>query len=327
MNIFKIAFLLFISFTLNQTLPLDAMKRNREDSQDDSSEENGPPPNKMKKFEPKTDFFKEKEPIPVPENAPIYEKIAVWARRTWVQNKFKRCEEENFISKLFQSKDFVPLLSVWGGINYGMTIEKMKDKIKETFTTLKNNNLIITQDAFQQIKDQYYIRSCPNTDLTRIWGSNFLRSKINESEPLREIFEVPEYVIVLKDLDKVSVKIGFYNNVVPTVSELINSAIYFKKINGEQAASWAPRCEDLYNLTGFYDFSDPGNIIFDQKNKKYFIVDTEFKSFQLPFNGNPLYKQLMTDNECITLEYAYYKFRYLNNQILSYDYEFSLSEN
>jgi hypothetical protein len=102
---------------------------------------------------------------------------------------------KNYEENLEQIKD-LPEASVWGGINYAMSLDEMKQKIKETFHEMKEKGLIVARDEFEHIKGNYYALF---TDLTRIWGGEYLKRKINESSSLRSKYDVPQYIIILDD--------------------------------------------------------------------------------------------------------------------------------
>jgi hypothetical protein len=88
------------------------------------------------------------------------------------------------------------------------------------------------------------------------------------------------------------------------VKDLENATLYFKKVTGMKVAQMGMDAwEDISSGTGYYDFADAGNIIRDSKTGKYFLIDTEFKSFQIPLP--PLLEK--------TLKYAAKKFKYLNS--------------
>lgn len=204
-------------------------------------------------------------------------------------------QHEKGLNKIKQA----PEASMWGGINYTMTLTEMQQKVEEKFNELKKNKLILSKDQFEPIKDKYFL---PRSNLTRVWGTDYLRSKINFSEMLRNKYDVPNYVIVLDNPNKASVNISFENEYFPQVFEVENGSIYFEKIMGTGISSWAcPAVQDIGTKSGigYNDFSDAGNIIMQEGTNKNYIVDTEEKSFKI---------RSLTIN---LLVYAWTRFRHL----------------
>jgi len=199
----------------------------------------------------------------------------------------------------------------YGGINYIMTLEEMKQTLKEKFVTMKKNGLIFSKDEFEKIKDKYFNR--PINDLTRIWGADYLKNKISESEQLQAEYGVPNYIIVAQDPNSIKINLSFSNELFPIANSLENGLIYFEKIAGIPIASWHSSSVNDIGIKsgiGYDDFSDPGNILLENKSDKKYVVDLEFKSFKLPVNG---YTQWV-------LNYAAKRFRYLNHVGLDYTF-------
>jgi hypothetical protein len=196
-----------------------------------------------------------------------------------------------------------PLSSIWGGINYGMSLEEMEQAVRDKFIALYAEGKIISEDDFEKIKNDYYTEK-PHTELSRLWGAFYLKNAIDKSDDLRGKYDVPDYVIVAPDLDNIEVDLGLLNDMWPIVSSLKNATFYFKKITGRRVAQMGMDEREkgmLLSGTGYYDFSDPGNIIQDDKTGQYIVVDTEYKSFQISLP--PLLRE--------TLKYAGKKFAYL----------------
>ncbi len=210
----------------------------------------------------------------------------------------------------------MPEALVWGGINYGMTLEEMKQKIKATFSEMKNNGLIMSKDQFEKIKDRYFLKY-PRTNLTRVWGSEYLKKKINADPGLSKSFDVPGYIIVVDDPDKISVKISFSEPIFPIVKQLNNGEIYFEKIEGKGIAVKGSPLERYIGRAsgiGYVDFGDPGNIIEQEGTQKWYVVDTEYNSFDIKIDS---YLREI-------LEYASERFKYLNNEKSHEAYEFDI---
>jgi len=221
--------------------------------------------------------------------------------------EFKEIEEQD------------PLAILFGGIHYTMTLDEMKERIKAQFSEMKKKGLIISKDEFEKIEKNYFTS---HSDLTRIWGGEYLKGKINESEYLRRNYDVPKYVIVADDPNRIKVNI-YFNEMFPLLRDLEHDSIYFIKIVGTPSAFLPIVRADLVPI-GFDDFSGPGNIILDDKTGTYYVVDTEIKSFKRRTVANLkdkfAYAELKDE-----LEYFRKRFLYLNNNITNYIYDMDLS--
>ncbi len=199
------------------------------------------------------------------------------------------------------------------GINYIMTLDEMKKKVEVKFREMKNKGLIVSRDEFEKIEKIYFTEK-PSDNLSRIWGGEYLKGKINESKYLQEKYDVPNYVIVADDdPDHIKVKLYFGNLMFPMPTSLKNASVYFIKIVGTPSALLV---KDDLSPIGFTDFSDPGNIIRDKKTGKYYVIDTEFKSFEPKIKSSRMYNMLI---------YTRKRFRHLNNNIHNYIYDIDLS--
>ena len=180
---------------------------------------------------------------------------------------------------------------VCGHIDYFMTPSEVVDAVKKRFAGIEKNGKIISKNEFEKIREGYVFGMRISTqDLSRIWGIEYIREKMRESKEIGGIFDVPDYVIVVDDLEKgFTVSISSFRQY-PVVNYLSkNAKIYFKKIIGSRVANCLP--EKVHRLAfkiGYRDFNDPGNIIKCEKTGKFYIVYTEEKSFtgwiQLPIN-------------------------------------------
>jgi hypothetical protein len=180
--------------------------------------------------------------------------------------------------------DTNPILSMWGGIHYGMDKSQMEQVVKQKFQQLEANGKIITSEQFSKIKDKYYR---PLTDLTRIWGADYLQ-KMFASEKLQDRYAVPNYVIV-KDNDYPIVIEVYLNDFWPIVNNITNAKIYFETIKGKPLYQRIGQ-EAMDNIgpktnVKFADFSSNGNI-YESSDGKLYVLDTEFKSFEI-INGVP----------------------------------------
>lgn len=219
--------------------------------------------------------------------------------------KYKRYE-----NKLKNVKDLY-VASIWGGIDYTMSLDEMKERTKEIFAILKKNNLIISKEDFQTVKHNYYIPAKPQADLTRIWGAEYLKGQIKQSQELQESYDVPSYIIVAENPNDIEVQLYLGDEYCPVVRQLTNAKIYFEKIDGRTFSTpkrLADACsEAIGHESGicYVDFADKGNIII--KKGKYFIVDTEHNSFDY----NHMLK-LCSPKLPNILRYAWKKFKYIN---------------
>jgi len=233
----------------------------------------------------------------------------------YLATKYKKLTEEyqKHEANLQELKN-QPIASVMGGINYSMTLDEMLEKLQNKFLHLKQNNQIISQEEFENIKDGYF--DLPHTDLTRIWGAEYLKEKIQQSSYLRTKYDVPDFVIVLNDSNELTINISFYTRLFPIPLELLNGHIYFKKIHGQPLAarSNSTLAHDIGTISGIgFDDFKTGNLIQDTQSGIIYIIDTEFRSFKLPISA-----QLES-----LLNYAAERFLYLNN-ISEYTYKLSL---
>ena len=213
-------------------------------------------------------------------------------------------------------KDFLeryPLAILFGGINYAMTLDEMKQKIKARFSAMKKNGLIISRDEFKKVEKNYFTVK-PDQDLSRIWGGEYFIKEISKSKYLREKYDVPNYVIVADDPNHIKIKLDFDIEMFPMAITLENATIYFVKIVGIPSALSTKVKKDL-SETSFNDFSSEGNIILDNKTGKYYVVDTEFKSFEWEIKSKRIRDML---------EYTQNRFLYLNNNMTNYIYDIDL---
>lgn len=247
-------------------------------------------------------------------NKGLYKKEAFNADEFYQDLVKEYKEYEGHLEKI----QHIPQASMWGGINFTMTLNEMKEKIQEKFIAMKNYGLIISIEEFEEIKHQYYrSHRCPHTNLTRIWGADYLKEKIEASSKLRERYEAPDYIIVADDPDKIDMTLYFGDVYCPIVDTLKNAKIYFKKIKGSGVASRSQmflKDIGIESKIGYDDFSDCGNIIqqyqllgTECKPGKYCIVDTEQRSF----NQDYILKQYWWKLPLI-LEYAQKRFNHLN---------------
>lgn len=231
--------------------------------------------------------------------------------------KLYKSYEDNLEGLKKELKDY-PVATLFGGINYTMTLDEMKEKVRKTFIKMKEKGLIISNDEFEKIKKNYWKS---RGDLSRIWGREYLMRKINKSKELQKKYDVPNYVIVADDPNHIEVKIDFSNDLFPMVQWLENASLHFVTIDGRPAA-FEPKVRSDLKVTGFHDFSGPDNVIYGSPmndktgTNKFYVVDTELKSFK----SGVEYKEL--ENE---LHYTWKRFLHFNNDINHYIYDIDLS--
>ena len=213
---------------------------------------------------------------------------------------------------IFQSGKSPRGLPWFGGLDYSMTLEGMKQHVKKIFSAMKESGLIISKDQFKPIKDKYFYH--PFTDLTRIWGRMYLKNKINESPNLSATYDVPKCIIVVDNPHEISVNITFGSS--PAIALLNNGEIYFENIKGKGIAHEEMKRGGI-GIGEYVDYKDAGNIIQQEGTGKKYIVDTEAKSFEV--SDASAAKGLGR-----FLEYASERFKYLNPVEDPYTYEFNL---
>jgi len=234
----------------------------------------------------------------------------------------KQCEaNQGILNKQLEKH---PSTFIFGDIHYAMTLDEMIQKIKLKLMAILKENNIITKKEFKKIKDKYH--DCPFTKITRIWGAKYLKKKIDDSEYLQKKYDVPNYKIVVENLSDIKVLLDFYNPQFPSyhfVPE--NAAIYFEKIEkGDQHPKSGFFDSNIKNdllPLGFIDYGHNNIILgYKKENKetiKYYIVDTERKSFKIPVEDHNLYG---------FIEYMSAKFKYCNNIGLTHEISINLME-
>ena len=161
-----------------------------------------------------------------------------------------------------------------GSIDYFMSLEEIKNKVKKRFKEMYKKGQIITEDEFQRRDKSKWHKVKGGDDLTRIWGAEYLAKKFAEGKlagDKRAHLKVPDYLIVVSDLTDIQVGIDLLGSCFPIVNPLLNGTIYAEKIEGTPGS--------FPNVGyGFTDYTDPGNILRTDANT-FYVVDTELKSF------------------------------------------------
>lgn len=181
----------------------------------------------------------------------------------------------NSFEKQFEKFNFseLPVTQIAGGLIWKMSLDEMRNAIREKFKALYHGGKILTKDQFDKIKHAYYTGPGSGSDkLTRIWGADYLKKYFVDHNV--SYYDVPEYVLVVDDPRHIAVKLGLAG-LFPKL-ELFNGRVYFANIRGKSVAKES----ELLRQTGYKDFKDPGNVIEDEQTGKRFVVDTEIKSFE-----------------------------------------------
>ncbi len=224
--------------------------------------------------------------------------------------------------KLDEEKHWAKQL-IGGNFNYAMTLDEIKQIIKDKFVAMKRKGLIISKDAYEKIKSSYINR--PNTDLTRIWGAEWLKTGIELHK--NKDYDVPGYKIVSCNQKSINVVLFFGNGRFPIASRLKKKEAFidFVKIIGHPAGS---KPHPLLLKLGYVDFgasqARDANIIQEISTGKYFVVDLEIKGFQHSEIGQrKLYEYPVQESFAY---YAYQKFLLSNEDELEITIKINLEE-
>jgi hypothetical protein len=193
-----------------------------------------------------------------------------------------------------------PITKLSGGISYFMSLDEIKKVAQNAMQQLKDQGKIITPAQFQEIEQAYHFVSPQHTDLTRIWGANYLKAFFIEHH--KSGFDVPDYVIVTEDPQRIELTLNLANTreSTPIIAHLSNSKIYFKKIDGVPNGTSATG--DQIKASGYTDYKTGDkqkerNIIHSFSNGINYVVDTEIKSFNatLPLKGTGISEVYLAD--------------------------------
>ena len=177
-----------------------------------------------------------------------------------------------------ENSDKVPSWQVAGPLNYGMSLEQMKDVITNKFKEMAFSGNLLTDEQLttNHNRETFFPTSGRGgNNLTRIWGSEFLKSNLIDDETLN----AAEHFLIVDDSAS-EIEVQVWHNIYPYVSIVSNAHILSKKIEGVRTA-WEYRLSSKLDELRYRDFTDPGNIICDSKGKGW-VVDTELKSFDPP---------------------------------------------
>lgn len=194
---------------------------------------------------------------------------------------------------------------VAGGITYNMSLNQMKTFITKKFEDLYNQGKILTPKQFQELDENQWHPQ--DTKLTRIWGAEYLAQKFKENQ--QNNLKVPEYIMVVNNLDNLKIRI-YLSPGFPIIAALVNGKIYAEKIVGRPAA------RSVVVGHGYTDYSALDNIIYDNNTKKYYVVDTEYKSFYDGYPKDKLFENIPGN----FADYVQRRFKLLN-KIKNDDYD------
>lgn len=172
----------------------------------------------------------------------------------------------------------IPSWPVAGPLNYGMTLEKMKEVITNKFMEMANSGHLISEKQLgTYIRESFYPPDKKGGDnLTRIWGAEFLVSNLQHEKAIN----APEHFLIIED-PSLEIEIQVWHGPYPYLSIVKkNGYVLSKKIEGEPKALEYRCSTDLAKLK-YKDFGDIGNVIKDSKGTGW-VVDTELKSFDPP---------------------------------------------
>ena len=203
-------------------------------------------------------------------------------------------------------KDTFPLfMALTGGLNYAMTLDEIKEIVKEKFVTMNHKRLVISRDEYERSKDKFF--DFPRLNLTRIWGAQYLKKSIDEGGV--KGYNTPGYVIVTDNPEAIRIKVSFDSDMAPVIDSLEDrkAFIVFEKIEGSPVG-------DSSDLLRRFEYVDLGpemrkryNVLEKKGTGIRYVVDTDPGSFKY---------EAYTEGRLAEDSFAYYafkKFRHLNN--------------
>ena len=181
-----------------------------------------------------------------------------------------------------------------GGLQWSMSLGNIHSHVQKKFEDLRKSGILLFRSEFERREDREKFRPAGriyragqrNNDLTRIWGAEYLRKKLEEEE----LYRVPRFILIVEDRVKsLSVKLwdGGSKSLFITSIEPDQGEIVVENVSRGKPDAWSAKHKWLLRL-GYVDFSDPGNIL-QGEDGKYYIVDTEWKSLDgvLERSGEP----------------------------------------
>ena len=174
-------------------------------------------------------------------------------------------------------KKHFPKYALTGGITYLMSLDEIATIIQAHLEVMRSEGKILTEEEFAELNKDEWVDQKNN--LTRVWGGQFLQKEFQERG--LQNHKVPEYILVVKDLKNIQIKIWF-GRCFPIATEILNGNIYAKKIVGKPSGRQMGITGADSRRLGYTKYSDP-SIVETQDGSKYFI-DTQYDSF---YDGNP----------------------------------------
>lgn len=199
-----------------------------------------------------------------------------------------------------------PSWDVAGGLDWGMSLEEMQASITEKFVQMAAGGRVLTEKSFKdQARKTFYPLTGPGlTNLTRIWGADFLKQNFTDVSTLKA---VENYLVINDSVTEIEIRLVRGHSLVsefpmnyPVISTIENAGVFSKIISGEPKASSYRSSPTLARLQ-YADFADPGNIREDIDGIGW-VIDTEIKSFNPPRMSRFL---------CLVQDYALKRFSVL----------------
>ncbi len=228
------------------------------------------------------------------------------------ENYFKRLRGlySSYEMKLSELRQSMPIYPVAGGLNYTITLDEMVCTIQKKFREMRKKGLIVTREEFKKYdKQEWFFK--PGSNLTRIWGSEYLAERFKQEK--KSSYKVPSYIIVVDDLTNLKILVC-WAACFPIISR-INGDIYAQRILGR------PARPDVG--FGFSDYTGPN--ILKNDDGLYYVIDTEYRSFYKAAPEKELYKNLKEDWPSLC-EYLKNRFLLINKlQGTSKSFKFSVA--
>lgn len=194
----------------------------------------------------------------------------------WEEKKQLYLKIENWVR---ENKGQVPAWEVSGPLNFSMTREEMKESITKKLKGLIEEGKLMEEHPFNSTHDRNTFFPSPErkcTDLTRLWGSEFLKSQLTDSTT----FRTPQNFLIINN-GAVDIELRVWSaGPYLSLSSIDNGYIIAEKIEGSPCARDYITALELKKPL-YVDFTGIDNILRDDKGKAW-VVDTEQKSFAPP---------------------------------------------
>ncbi|MBA3816056.1 MAG: hypothetical protein H0X29_05975 [Parachlamydiaceae bacterium] len=232
-----------------------------------------------------------------------------WDIPAKTEDEWEKIKQTYFeIEEQLRNDKSPPSWDVAGGLDWGMSLAEMQAAITEKFVQMAPEDRVLTEKSFKdQARETFYPLTGPGlTNLTRIWGADFLKENLTDISTLRA---VKNYLVINDSATEIEIQLVRGTSLVsefpmnyPVISAVENAGIFSKIIHGEPKASSYRSSPPLVRLQ-YADFSDPGNIREDAAGIGW-VIDTELKSFNPPRMGTFL---------CLVQDYALKRFEALTS--------------